>query len=432
MDKITLRRVTLFEGGLTGLRLLTEKLNKRSERHGMERVDVTVVAEHGFVPLHAGRNKDGKRTYGFGISVPLYDVEIDGCAPRINGWALACRVEFNDIIGQVVRIAPGRPDDGSYVAYRDIGPICEHCNTNRRRGDIFVLEHSDGSRKIVGRNCLADFLRTGDADTFAAYAEWCDRIAQWGDDDFAGECESEGWGYGGRISPTITLDKFLTVVSMLTRRLGWVSRTEARDNPGKSATAGDAGFYLYGRGKAHKEWIEDNELYIEAKDSDIAAKAIAWVQSVEPGTSEYLHTIVKIGKAGLVDRSIDGYAASIIRAWQKDCEFQSERAAKAKGAKTKVFIGSKGERMRDQRVRVVRLHPYTTDFGVKTIVAMEADMPDGSVAPITWFASGEQDFDVDCEYNMTATIKDHKDDDRYGKQTIVQRAKLESREQLVA
>jgi hypothetical protein len=168
----------VFDRGLRALRVKTDELNKRAARHGMVPLEVTVVKTKGFVPVtrhyRDTHGRDGRIIPAhwetrFGHTEDLHTVEINGEAPRINGWVLACRVEFNGTIGNVVRIAPGRDDDGSYVTYREIEPVCEHCNTRRRRNDVFVLEHESGERKIVGRNCLADFLRCAGAD---ALPDW--------------------------------------------------------------------------------------------------------------------------------------------------------------------------------------------------------------------------------------------------------------------
>ena len=196
---VAIATVGVFEPGLQYLREKTAELNKRAARHGMNTMAVRVVRVDTFIPVFgAGMVFDastGRRVPKLcvGPARDYYRAEITGSAPRIDGWELAARVEFSRSIGNVVRIAPGRDDDGSYVAYRTVGPVCEHCNSHRNRNDIFVLEHVDGRRKIVGRNCLADFLRCEGADKFALSAKHADLASQWARDVEEGEGDFDGY-----------------------------------------------------------------------------------------------------------------------------------------------------------------------------------------------------------------------------------------------
>jgi hypothetical protein len=422
---VTLATVRVNEAGMLGLRAKVAMLHKRAERHGMVAPTVAIVKEVPFVPVI------GKR---FGCSEYLYDVEVNGCEPRIDGYRLAARIDFTSSIGPVVKIVPGTDDDGSYSQYRDHDGSCEHCNSLRRRNDVFVLEHLDGRRKVVGRNCLADFLRCGDAATLAEYAEWVDRLSQL-DSSGCSEYAEESLGYGSRLRPVKGIVPFLTVTAMITRRIGWMGRTKARDLGDVTATADNVSYYFYGKGKHHALWVAENDLSVTDKDAELADKAIKWACEVDASRNEYLDTIQRIAQSGSVDMGkLDGYAASIIIAYKKACEYDAERAKKAAAAPDKVFIGDAGKKGQQDigRVRVVRMRTIEGYYGLKTIVAMEADLPDGSVAPIVWFASGEHDYDEGCEYDLRAGIKEHSDDAKWGKQTIVTRAKLTSREAVVA
>jgi len=418
MTTETYATAEVFEPGLQALRDKAEALNKRATRHGMNKLDVTINRVKAFFPVCKGC---------IGPQQNLYVVDINGQAPRIDGWALAARVEFNDIIGNVVRIAPGRDDDGSYSSYRSIDPVCEHCNSKRRRNDVFILEHSDGRRKIVGRNCLADFLRCSGADAFADLAKYADLASQWaeraeaGDSDYFG---GEGGGWGVRTMP---LDRYLPVVRMLMHRIGWMGRTKARDFEGVAATADDAYRYLFVGTEATKDWIKYNDLSVSPADEAEAACAIEWACSVDSSKSEYLDTIKRIALSGMVDfKGLDGYAASIIIAYRNACEFQAERDEKAKSAKNKVWFGSPKERVKNVSVVCKGRHSFEGSYGTTTIVRFEHYPNNSDVAVLVWFASGDRfdDWEEGAEYSITATIKGHDDDSKYGKQTKINRVKV--------
>lgn len=416
-EKVTLATAVMFERGFRALQEKVEKLNKRAVRHGMNMLEVRVVSA-----------EPAEREVAPKLFVPdvRYTVEIDGCEPCIGGWRLAATIEFNATIGNVVRIVPGRDNEDTFGAYRTIEPVCEHCNSKRNRNDIFVLEDCNGDRKVVGRNCLADFVRSGDAASLAAWAEFIGNLACIGDDD---DADDDDWrDYCGRAgNPTMPLDGYLRVVAVVKRKFGWMGRTAARDRIDGVATADTAAYVIYGKGKAHREFVERNDLHSDDDDAAYVARAIEWACTLCGDRNEYRDTIGRIAAAGIVDmRKLDGYAASILIAYDKHCEREIEYAARNKGAKEKVWFGCEGKRERNIRAKCVGLHSFEGAYGVTTIVRFE-HYPNGEggndKAVLVWFASGDRynDFELDTEYTFDATIKGHDDDAKYGKQTKLSR-----------
>jgi hypothetical protein len=423
MTTATYATVKVFERGRVALMDKVDALNKRAARYGMNTMEARIVRVDGFVPLVRGKSLTRFPQYSFGCTENHYCIEITGCAPRINGWRLVARVEFNADIGNIVRIAPGVDDDGSFVAYRTIGPVCEHCNTNRRRNDVFVIEHESGQRKVIGRNCLADYLRCEDANDFVRLAEYADFIKEACD---AAERDDMEYFGGGWVASNMPLERYLTIVRMLTRRIGWISRTAARENGDGSSTADDAYRYIFSNDRYTKAWIARNELETCADDEAEALCAIEWACNVGASRSEYLDTIQRIALSGSVSfGKLDGYAASIIIAYRKACERDRERAEKAKNAKNKVWFGREKDRVRDLQVTCKGLHSFEGYYGVTTIVRFEHSVSDTDKAVLVWFASGDRydDWEVDAEYTIDATIKGHDDHETYGKQTKINRVK---------
>jgi hypothetical protein len=421
MTTATYATAEVFAPGLSALTNKVAELNKRAARHGMDMMAVQVVRVKQFVRI---RRPDPAGPVVFSLPVDLFVVEITGCAPRIDGWALVARVEFNDVVGNVVRIVPGVCDDGSFVSYRAVGPVCEHCNSIRNRNDIFVLEHSDGRRKLVGRNCLADFLRCDDANAFVRLAEYADLASQWAREASDGCYDSEGYEGGLGFVRTMPLARYLPVVAMLMRRIGWTGRTKSKETDCGPATADLAYTVCFPRSSYDKAWIEKSDLHANEDDAARAACAIDWVCTVDDGGSEYLHTIKQIALAGVVDfKGLDGYAASIIVAYKNACERDAERAEKAKGAKSKVYFGSEGIRSKGVKITCKGIHTFEGHYGVTTIVRFEHSVSDTEKAVIVWFASGDKSYDwkADAEYTVDFTVKGHDDDPKYGKQTKVNR-----------
>ncbi|MHC4302697.1 MAG: hypothetical protein ACYS7Y_36010 [Planctomycetota bacterium] len=418
----TVATVSVHERGLALLRIKVEKLNKRAARYGMAPLELRIVASE---PVERIVGSPPVQRF---VRDTWTTVDIIGCEPCINGYRLIAKVEFNDIVGNVVRIVPGNDDDGSFERYRTIEPVCEHCNSRRNRNDVFVLADSDGRRKIVGRNCLADYIRSGDANTLAAYAEIVDSFGDAGGDGPAGEGGDDDWREftGGNGNPAMHLGAYLQIVALVKRKFGWMGRTAARDSFGGVATADDAARYIYGRGNAHERWIKENDLYPCDDDADYADRAAEWAAGLDSdGKSEYIHIIGQIARAGYVDmRKLDGYAASILIAYDKHCEREIERKARESSAQNKVWFGEEKKRSRAVRVKCIGLNSWEGKFGVTTMVRLE-HYPDGvdgaDKAVLVWFASGDKynDWDLEAEYTVDFTVKGHDDHDKYGKQTKI-------------
>jgi hypothetical protein len=418
----TVATVKLFERGLSALRVKVAKLNKRAARHGMVPLELRIVSA---VPTERKIDRAGAKM----MVVPdvLTEVEIVGCEPCINGYSLLAKIEFNDLIGNVVRIAPGTDDDGSFERYRTVGPVCEHCNSNRKRNDIFVIADEAGRRKLVGRNCLADYVRDGDANTIAVWAEFADQLSPAALTDDDGDADWRAYT-GDCGNPTMHLGGYLRIVALVKRKFGWMGRTAARASFDGIATADDAARYIYGRGRAYDRWVSENELYVNDDDADYADRAIAWAAGLDStGKSEYIDVISKIARAGYVDmRKLDGYAASILVAYDKDRAREIERKERAAGAKNKVWYGEEGKRSKGISVKCIGRNSWEGQYGVTTLVRFEHYPNDTDKAVLVWFASGDRynDWKPEAEYTVDAMIKDHDDHDKYGKQTKINRVKV--------
>ena len=180
---IATKKLTL--GAVARLRDKVDRLNNRAARLGLEPLTITVGPA---VPV--------KRESPCGVDYTVWfcDTEVSGVAPRINGWEIVARIEFTDS-GNLVHVAPHIESVDN--KYRTIGNECHHCNTKRRRNDLVVIRHSDGREKVVGRNCLADFIRTDDAEGLLLYAAYSAELS-------VSDCDEDEDYRGGRVKPIET------------------------------------------------------------------------------------------------------------------------------------------------------------------------------------------------------------------------------------
>lgn len=411
----------LTDGGLAILNEKIEQLNRRAVRLGLQPM-LVVVSDF--------ENITRKHESGIEYTVKMNVVSVYGDAPRINGWEVAARIEFTELPGvNLVHVAPGI-EQGVKNDWRTVGNVCQHCNTKRRRNDLIVIRNEDrwiaGNsdwEMVVGRNCLADYIRTTSGESMLAYA---DALSTFG--TILADSESEFWGGDKAGVATETLESFLLFTSVCVRRFGWVSGSIAKDDMTGAtiATVDNVRRLLYPpKGAAFEgwqAWVNKNELFVNDFDKKEVEQALAFLASIpDNADNEYLHNLRVIFQLGYVQYDKMGYAASILAATKKAANDIIKRAEFAKGNANKGFIGTVGERLRKLPVTVKRTFSMDGNYGVKTIITFSAGDNE-----LTWFGSGDltSEYSEGAELVIDATVKDHKNHEKYGKSTIVNRVKI--------
>jgi hypothetical protein len=334
---------------------------------------------------------------------------VTGSLPRVDGWAMAATIE-HDEGGNILRTVPG-VDEPLPLKYRTAGTLCEHCNTDRRRNDTYVLQHEAGNWKQVGRNCLADFIRSTDAGAWADAAEMLANldaeVSAFEGDDFEG-----GGGSGAIYYRAVEL---LTQVACLIRSDGWCSRTEAKNTFGKQSTA-DHALCFFDSKYVNKLSTKDREKYTSTQaDHDRASEAIAWAQELPTDVSnDYLWNIRVVSHRENLTYRDAGLAASIISAYIRHLEQELKRKHERETTLDEHF-GEIGKRD-VYTLTVTGLREIDGNYGLTTLYLFRD--ADGRTAK--WFASGSGGFKIGQTIIAKATIKGH---DVYNgmKQTMLSR-----------
>lgn len=345
---------------------------------------------------------------------------VEGESPKFAGWefigSLSPVPVENGPPENEVRATPGNSIPAEYR--RRVGE-CDHCRTIRRRTETFVVRHENGDHRMVGRNCIKDFLGHSDPHSLAAWAELLSAF-----DRLARGAADEDWGGGGGRAPELyELEDFLTVTSALVRRDGWLSRTAARERyDGPPATADDVLRYYhpptYGGNEAMRDWRAwRDERTPTEKDAERAAAAAAWAKGLSEdgeGLEDYLYNVNLIARSGLVRAKSVGLAASIIAAYDREIE----RRARAERRGESHHVGEIGKRME----LTVTLHKVVTIDGWEYTSYLHI-MSDAEGNDIKWFASNPSDFEIGETYKVNATPKKY--DDYKGRPcTVVTRVAL--------
>lgn len=317
---------------------------------------------------------------------------LHGAAPRVAGYRLVARVEHTEA-GNLVARSPVGAADVDLAPYRDAAPACEHCGAARRRKDTFVLcEEATGTLRQVGRNCLADYLRS--EDVAEALALWKLLATLSG---AAGDGDDEGFGGGGYRGDIATADFIACAVTAV--RLRGFHKSDS-DRP----TVEDARFAaspLYSNDAGtRRAWAD-----AQPTDADWArAKAVqAWVATTDD-TSDYLRNLriacalPGVGRhGGLLASAPTAYARHVERLVVARREQEAPRGA---------HVGTVGARVDLGDLTVLRTRFSDGAYGTTTIVALV----DGAGNRMTWFASGAKDFEAGTVLRACkATIKRHGD-----------------------
>jgi hypothetical protein len=337
--------------------------------------------------------------------------------PKFAGWSFLAALQHLD--GEnIVRAIPGAtvPD-----MYRNRGPQCDHCRTNRRRADTYVLRHEDGRTVQVGSTCIGDFLGSDDAGSIAHQASFLATARSLAEDG----CEGSGSG----AEHDRLLVGFLAMSAFCVRTLGWVSRTALRESGREwGATADLAWLYLTDDSAARKADAKPTD-----EDRAVAVAAEEWAESLTDETlnaerGDYLHNLRAVARTGMVTQRTAGIAASMITAYQRHLARVREQAERAARPSLDTYVGEVGQKVtfglpaktlkNGQPAKgapvVLSPSPVTLDFvggyegayGYTTILKFRT----AEGATLAWFASGSghaERSDVGKTFTLSGTIKKH-------------------------
>lgn len=373
------------------------KINKRAAKLGCPEILLVKVGE----PFQdsATTKYDGQLT---SIKVMRQKVRVIGDAPCVEGWEFIAKLQH--IEGVVIVSAV--PGESVPVEFREVkSGRCDHCNTNRKRLDTFLLRNEEtGAWKVVGRNCLCDFLGGHDPKTAAAYCKYLIEVRNVVEQESSlfGQCDPQYFMFG--------LEDVLTRTVVVIREEGWVSRKEAKNSYAPKYSTSDI--------------VVEDILSRDPKEKDVFAKkatkedkeealaALEWARDLDPGTNDYLYNIKTIANLGAARMNLMGYACSILPAYRRETGYKAEQE-KAKAESD--WIGQIKKR-EVYEFTVVGMSTTQGYYGTTFIYRFI----EGSGNRVTWFSSKNAELKTGETYKVKATVKKH-DTYKGMKQTIVTR-----------
>ena len=377
------------EENLPKLTTRIEQLSRRAEKLGVEPPILTI-----------GTHTDRDHPIIDGLVLRVFEVEVIGNAPVINGWHFVARIEHLDS-GNILYTAPTETQP---TWARTVDPKCDHCRTNRDRKDTFLVRKDSTTEvKQVGSSCLKDFTGHADPHGLAEMAELIGTL-----DEFAQECEGydpDAAAPGGE--SLITLKRYLAYVAMTIEAHGWLSRSKAvsaMDIP----TADLAISAMFAK---------RNRQEPDQKHNDEAAVAIEWaVEYFSPthhDLNDYEWNVAQVVKLDTIRYKHIGIAASVIPAYRRELE---QRLALEHSAG---YVGEPKQRIEFTGLVVEHVQTIDGYYGVSHLHKMH----DADGHRLVWFSSKER-FEQGDVLSGKGTVKEHKEF-RGEQQTVLTRCKFE-------
>jgi hypothetical protein len=340
----------------------------------------------GSLPLSVREvGSDVEETPGGLVPVKLF--QITGSAPKAQGWSFVGTLDHTVESGVILRVMPGEtlPEE-----YRCAEPVCDHCQTVRRRKATFIVRDEFGDTKQVGRQCLRDFLGGNDSPEDVA------RLLQYAFDveslvrDASG-CSGSFDGFAVEIG--VPLQRFLAVTAAVIEERGWVSRKDAYD--GYKTSTSEVVRCIVDR----DGW----QAWVTPEREQLAEDAIEWARSLrdKENVSDYEHNVAVVAEGGVVTTKLAGIAASIIPVYQKALERERTDALHASMMANSRPLGEQGKRV-EVTVTVLSVKDMgPTEWGSTRLVKMVTS--DGCAC--CWFSSRDPGMDTGKTYRIVGTIK---------------------------
>lgn len=387
---------------LARLTAKVERLARRAVRLGCPAPVITVGERHS----ERMQRSDGEKFW-----VEFAAVTVSGEAPRIGGWTFAATVD-HDGEENIIRGVGGRAkgeEAGYPVKYRTALPACDHCHTERKRAETFLLLSDGGEWKQIGRSCLRDFLGHSDPSQIAAAAELLAEAME-----EASDCwdDFDGGGHAG--DPDIEF--FLAYVACAIRLGGWVPRSAKSGEPTVDVATG----WLYGNLAAAKSRSAKEYPRPLAEDYALATAALEWARAL-PGEGEFESSLracskrvaVKPKNAGLTAFIIAGYTKAQVAKHERaeshylgTCDGKACSAGCAVGGKATRYGAGKGKHaVAEIEVVVTKIVPIE---GFRDSYAYLHIMRSTSGDVLVWKSSSSV-LKEGARYALTGSVKGHKD-----------------------
>ena len=334
------------------------------------------------------------------------EIETEGFA-KANDWIFVATIDFHEN-GNVVRKC-GNVEAEVPERYYTSEPICEHCNTKRRRKDAYIVMNTvTGEFKQVGRTCLKDFTCGLSAELVAQYIAAFDTMIE-------GEAVAEGW----HAVEYYETKEYLQYVVECINHFGFYGTQSARSTKHRA--------YEYLMATARKlvpvtylqtiltEMEEVNFKHDTAEVKEVVEKALAWIAEQNEDNS-YIHNVKVLASQQYIGRKDMGFIASLISTYNKAMQIEMKKREQEKTNSDSTFIGNIGDRITVEVKSIECVASWDTQYGATFVYKMTDEQNN----VYTWKTGKSV---TNAQSTITGTVKEHKEF-RGVKQTELTRCKI--------
>jgi len=341
-------------------------------------------------------------------------VTVKGFEAKAEGWTGVAVLDWtvNPAEAFVARF-PGHDDEDTAPTISDElrtrGPVCDHCNTKRSRNNTIVFTHDDGRTIAVGTGCVLEYLGV-DPRTILMLSDFVKSFDD--DEDFAKS-----------VTPGIDPLSFVAVAAEVTRSEGFVKSAE----PGSTKDLVTMLAITGPRTKADKEIAAEVAADFDMDRGKAKAEAIAAWLDEDTSTSDFLRSARVALGAPTVEAGARhaGLLAALPFSHDRHiglvAEREAKRKAEAEARKSGEFVGTVGDKL-TVTGSVVFYNTYDGTYGTSVRLTVLTD--DGN--RVTTYGSGKTLFGWSSgdKVEFTGKVKAHDADERFGKSTVLERAKV--------
>jgi hypothetical protein len=258
---------------------------------------------------------------------------------------------------------------------------CEHCNIERYRKEVFILEDENGNYIQVGKSCLKDYVGNKNfSEVFFKFSIISDLT------NFANN-DNSSFNYSNNISTNFAIEIAMSIIL----NQGFVSKTKALEN---DLTPTSINMILYFSGNNEEYRNEINKVNLKYTAHDV----IDFINNIDED-SNYYHNLKIFINNSFCDFKKFGFIAAAAN------EFIKSKNEVNKKCSTSSYIGNIGDKVKDINTKLIFTKKMESYYGVVTFYKFEDN--NGNI--INWFSSKDINIDVGNNYIISGTIKDLKD-----------------------
>ena len=329
-----MNKFAIYEGNMPKFEKALDRIKNKCEKYNCPFVYNKVGEE--FKTETITRHEDGTMLESpIEITRRFIIIEVEA-HPVVANWELVASLEHTKE-GNIIHSINNNIDIPE--RYYNVAPYCEHCNTNRRRKNSFIIRNIKTNEfKQVGKTCLNDFTGNINAEWLAQFYAMFNKLAEF-------EAPQGGCSNNERYFPVMDL---LTYTVAVTNIYGYCK--SGTDNA-TGETVKDfyivnecGGYFIDDVNNSIKGKMQEVNFKVTEEDTATAKKIIAYVNNIEDGNN-YIHNIKTLCASDMVAYRNVNLLVSAITCYNRDLERKAKAEARKKEAGRSHHIGNIKDRL---------------------------------------------------------------------------------------